>query len=317
MKKIELHVHLDGSLNVEYANKLMKKDITNELVATNTSNLKEYLEKFKIPKDLTQSKENLKKFSELLAKDLVKDEVIYAEIRFCPLLHTSKLTKEEVVENVLEGLNSVKEIKTNLILCMMRNFSEEENIQIIELAKKYLNKGVVAIDLAGDESNYKTGNYKKLFELAKENKIPFTIHAGEADDYTSIESAISFKTKRIGHGIRCIENKNTIKKIIENDITLEICPTSNINTQIYKSLKDYPIKDLINKGIKVTINTDNRTVSNTSLEKEYNLLKEECNLTEEDLIKCNLNAIEVAFISEEEKNQLKKEILTNFKTTTL
>lgn len=308
MKKIELHVHLDGSLNPTEVNKIMNNETRSLLIGKNKTSLEQYLNTFDLPIKLLQTRENLINFSKTLAMDLYEDDVIYAEIRFCPLLHTSILSKEEVVEAVLEGLRQVPEVKTRLILCMMRQFSMDKNLEIVKLAKNYLNKGVVGLDLAGDEARYKTATFKQLFEIIKIDNIPFTIHAGEADGIESIEQAISFGAKRIGHGIRAIESEETINKIIKNNVTLEVCPTSNLDTGVYKNMDEYPVKKLIDKGVKITINTDNRTVSNTTLEKEYTLLKENFKLTKNDFLNFNLNAIEASFLSESEKAELKYQL---------
>lgn len=307
-KKVELHLHLDGSLNLNKAEELFGYNPKKQMVSKKDKNLGEYLSKFKLPIDLLQTKENLEEFSYLLAKDLKEDNVIYAEVRFCPLFHTKYINASEVIEAILKGLNKEKEVKTNLILCMMRHFEEEKNIEIINLAKKYLNKGVVAVDLAGDESKYKTGSFKKLFEILKSEKIPFTIHAGEADDYNSVIDAIEMGAERIGHGVRIIENEDAIKKVIQNKVTLEICPNSNTDTGIYNSIKDHPVKKLFDKGVMITINTDNRTVSDITLDKEYEDLKKELFFTEEEILKCNINAINAAFITEEEKELLKRKL---------
>lgn len=303
MKKIELHCHLDGSLNVNYINKLLGSNHTKELKVTKPVNLTKYLEKFALPIKLLQEKSQIEKFCYLLTYDLVKDDVIYAEIRFCPLFHNTILSSREVIDTVIRGLNKNKKIKTNVILCMMRQFPFEKNKEIIDLAIMYKGKGVCAIDLAGDESKYPTIEYKELFDYAKKNNIPYTIHAGESSDYHSIDAAISFDTKRIGHGINCLNNSKTIKKLIDNNITLEICPTSNINTGLYEKNK-CPIKDLLNKGINITINTDNRTVSNTTLTKEYNYLKKYFQITDDELYKMNINAINASFLDEENKKKL-------------
>lgn len=307
MKKVELHVHLDGSLNLDYASKLLGYNAKEAMVDQNSNNLHDYLNKFDIAIKLLQNKENIKNFSYLLGKDLLKDEVIYAEIRFCPLFHTSILNTKEVIEAVIEGLNKTN-LKYNLILCMMRNFDKKKNMEIVKLTETYLHKGVCGIDLAGDESTYKTSYFKPLFQIIKKKKIPFTIHAGEADNYTSIDDAISFGAKRIGHGVNAIQNKKTIQNIIKKNITLEVCPTSNIDTNIYPSIKDHPIKELMNLGIKITINTDNRTVSNITLSEEYKKLQDYLQFTQDDFLKCNLNAIEAAFLSNKEKENLKKEL---------
>lgn len=310
--KVELHLHLDGSVKISTASEILKEDVKDRMYVNNCKNLSEYLQKFELPLMIMQNKKNLERISYELACDLKNDNIIYAEIRFCPLLHTKKcLSLEEVIESVLKGLNRV-DIKTNLILCMMRGFKDEDNQKIIYLAKKYLNKGVVGIDLAGDEFRYKTRDYENLFELANKNNINYTIHAGEADDYTSVESAIKFGTKRIGHGVKSIDNNETIKKLIDNNVTLEVCPTSNIDTCIVDIYKCHPIKKLYNSGVKVTVNTDNNTVSNISLSEEYNKLINEFNFTKEDFLKFNINAIDASFLSEEEKEVLRKIIINNY-----
>ena len=307
MKKIELHLHLDGSVRFETLKEFNKNMIKSDIVCDKNCDLEKYLSKFELPNEFMQTKENLTRVAKELAEDLKKDDVIYAEVRFAPMLHTKQLSLEEVVEAVLIGLKSEK-VKINLILCMMRNSSLEENKKIINLTYKYLNKGVVGIDLAGDEKKYKTAKFKELFDLINKMNIPFTIHAGEADGVDSILSAIKFGAKRIGHGVRCIDDENVIDMIKEKNITLEICPTSNIDTNIFKEYKDHPKKELYDKGILITINTDNRTVSDITLTEEYNKLIANFNFTLEDLKKMNVNAINSAFLSEEEKSILLKEI---------
>ena len=190
---------------------------------------------------------------------------------------------------------------------MMRNSSFKENKKIIDLTYKYLNKGVVGIDLAGDEKNYKTSNFKDLFDIINDLKMPFTIHAGEADGIDSILSAIDFDTKRIGHGVRCIEDENIINLIKEKNITLEVCPTSNVDTNMYKYI-NHPIKELYDRGVLITINTDNRTVSNITLTREYEKLSKYFNFKIDDFKKMNINAIKASFLSPEEQIVFKEKI---------
>lgn len=310
MKKIELHLHLDGSCDVDLASRLKGRNVRNELVAGNVSCLADYLTKFSLPIELLQDLDNLEDFSYLLGKKLENDEVIYAEVRFCPLFHISKYSIDEVVSAILKGFSNAKNVKVNLIFCMMRNFSFDENLEIIELTRRFLGKGVVGIDLAGDEGKFKTSSFGELFKIIHSYNIPFTIHAGEADSWESVLSAIEFGAKRIGHGIRSIESSEVINKIVENNITLEVCPISNLNTGIYSNISSHPIKRLVDSGVLVTINTDNRTVSDTSLSKEYRLICEEFKFTDEDLLKFNLNAINCAFISDDEKERLKEKLFS-------
>ena len=315
MKKVELHVHLDGSVRPSTVSEILDislEDAKKEMIVSkNNQNLSEYLTKFSLPLKVMQTKENLKRISKELALDLKKDEVIYAEVRFAPYFHTKEgLSYDEVVTSILEGIKEVTGIKINLILCMMRGVDFKYNLETINCAKRFLNNGVVALDLAGDEHNYETKEYEELFEIAKKENIPFTIHAGEADGRDSILSAIDFGTTRLGHGIICLEDRNTIKKIKDNKITLEICPTSNIQTKVFNSFKEYPIKKLLKENILITINTDNRTVSNTTLNKEYDILHKYFNLTNEDFLNFNINALNASFISEEEKEQYKNILLS-------
>lgn len=313
LPKVELHIHLDGSIRPSTAAYLLNKsidDVSNNMIASDKcEDLNEYLTKFDYPEKILQTKENLERVAYELALDLKKDNVIYAEIRFAPLKHIKEgLTLDSVVDSVLDGLSKVN-IKTNLILCMMRNDTYSDNLKVIELASKYLNKGVCGIDLAGAEALYKTSSFKELFVMAKKYNIPFTIHSGEADGYDSILAAINFGATRIGHGIRAIEYDDLINLIIDNNILLEVCPTSNVQTNAVDKYTDHPIKKLIDKGVNVSINTDNRTVSNISLNLEYKKLQESFGFTKELFIKTNLNAIEHAFVSLDEKAKLKKEYL--------
>lgn len=313
LPKVELHIHLDGSIRPSTAAYLLNKgidDVSNNMIASDKcEDLNEYLTKFDYPEKILQTKENLERVAYELALDLKKDNVIYAEIRFAPLKHIKEgLTLDSVVDSVLDGLSKVN-IKTNLILCMMRNDTYSDNLKVIELASKYLNKGVGGIDLAGAEALYKTSSFKKLFVMAKKYNIPFTIHSGEADGYDSILAAINFGATRIGHGIRAIEYDDLINLIIDNNILLEVCPTSNVQTNAVDKYTDHPIKKLIDKGVNVSINTDNRTVSNISLNLEYKKLHESFGFTKELFIKTNLNAIEHAFVSLDERAKLKKEYL--------
>jgi adenosine deaminase len=300
IKKIELHLHLDGSIREETANEILGKKC-NLKAKDKCEDLNEYLEKFEIPSIILQTKENLERVAYELALDLKKDNVIYAEIRFAPLKHLNGgLSLDEVIISVLNGLSKV-DIETNLILCMMRNDSFNDNKKVIDLAHKY----GFPIDLAGAEAIYKTKDFKELFKYAKSINVPFTIHAGEADGYESIKAAIDFGASRLGHGIKIIDYPDLINEAKEKGITLEVCPTSNVQTNAVNILKDHPIKKLYDMNVNVCINTDNRTVSNITLEDEYNKLKETFNFTNEDFLKMNLMAIEASFAQDKEKLKTK------------
>lgn len=312
--KVELHVHLDGSIRpttlAELAN-ISLEQAKNESVAPDKClDLNDYLARFSLPISVMQTKENLTRIAYELAFDMKNENVVYAEIRFAPMQHTSVLTPEEVIDAIIEGLKKV-DIKINLLLCMMRNSDEETNKKVIDLACKYKNNYVVGIDLAGAEALYKTANFENLFMYAKKLGVNYTIHAGEADGPESILASIKFGATRIGHGVRILEDEQVLKLVRDKKILLEVCPTSNVQTNICHTINEHPIKQLIDNELLVCINTDNRTVSNTDLSLEYQKLALAFNFTKEDFIKFNMNAIDASFIEQEEKDKL-KELIRNW-----
>ena len=313
MPKIELHLHLDGSLNIDLIKKkynLTDEEVKQKLIADEECiDLNSYLTKFEYSISIMQTKEELVDVTYNLLNRLKEQNVIYVEIRFAPQFHTKKgLTQEEVVSAILEGKSKV-DIKSNVILCIMRGQeNEEENYETINIAKKYLGKGIVAVDLAGAESIFKTEDYEEIFKYVKKIELPYTIHAGEADGPESIKSAIKFGATRIGHGVRVVEDEDLIKVIKSKEVILEVCPTSNIQTCIFKDYTSHPLEMLYNQGVITTINTDNMTVSNTTLENEYMKIIENTNLTIEDLVEMNKNSIKAAFLDKSEKLELLREI---------
>ena len=188
--------------------------------------------------------------------------------------------------------------------------NEKQNNETLELAKKYLveDGGVVAIDIAGAEALYPTSNYKDLFAKAKEYGIPFTIHAGEADGPESVETAIEFGTKRIGHGVRSYEDPEVVELIKREGVTLEMCPTSNRQTHAIEDMSKYPFMDYLNQGIKVTLNTDDMGIERTTLANEFQYMEKIFNLTYEQEKTILLNSINAAFTTKETKDELKRKL---------
>ncbi len=327
IKKVELHLHLDGSLRPSTVIDIAKKEgielpsydekelIKYLSVDETNKDLVEYLKKFNLPLKVMQTRENLERVTFELLEDLAKDNYIYVELRFAPHLHTKKgLNLSEIVESVNAGIfraENTYPIKANVLLCIMRHMEVSLGYEIVDLAKKYLGEKVCGIDLAGDEFNYSVTLFKDVFARAKGMDIPFTIHSGEARGPESIVDALSVGAERLGHGIRAYENKELLEKLKENRITLECCPISNLNTQIFHDFHDYPLKTYLNNGLKATINTDNRTVSNTNYQKEIDFLEKYTPLTLEEIYLANKNAIEGAFISKEEKEELLKKLNEN------
>lgn len=315
---IDLHLHLDGSLTpktiirlAEMSGVSLPSDNEDELLKyistdINCEDLNEYLKCFDIPLSVLQSEETLEFAAYSLCKELKGRNMIYAEIRFAPQLHTKEgLTQDKVVKAVISGIKK-SGFFANVILCCMRgDKNDAENIETVNTAKRFLGKGVAAVDLAGAEGLFKTENFKNLFMLASSLGIPFTIHAGEADGAESVRCAVEYGAKRIGHGIRAIEDEELMEELKERNIFLELCPTSNIQTKAVAGIEQYPIVKFMEKGIKVTVNTDNMVVSGTDIENEFNLIKSNFNIDKKELIKNSVNA---AFVSEAEKEDLFSQI---------
>lgn len=304
MPKVELHLHLDGSIRVSTLEEYAKKDIKQEVIAPNKClSLEDYLTRFSLPVQYLQTKENIERACYELNQDLEEENIIYAEVRFSPIkLTESGLSLEEIVETVINAFQKGK-IPVSLILCMMRHDSYDTNLKVIDLAEKFLGRGVVALDLAGDEKKYSTASFESLFSIIHEKEIPFTIHAGEIDDMNSLKTALYYGAKRLGHGIHAIHYPELINQIKENQILLEICPTSNVQTNSVTDYSHHPIKEIQEKGCLISISTDNRTVSNITLTEEYQKLMNTFHFTIEDFCKWNLDAINHCFLPENEKQK--------------
>lgn len=321
---IDLHLHLDGSLPPELLIKMaeiegvsLPAEEEEELIPYLTApedcgSLNEYLEKFDLPVSCMQSRETLILAAEGLVFELAREGLLYAEIRFAPQQHTRKgLTQRQVVEAVAEGIRKgceKTEFKAGLILCCMRGGeNQKENEETIRLAKEFLGNGVCAVDLAGAEALFPTSGFQELFALGKELSVPCTIHAGEAAGPESIRAALSFGAKRIGHGVGCVADEALMEQMIREKITLEVCVISNLQTRAVPSEEDHPILKLLRRGMRVTVNTDNMTVSGTTLEKEFALLKKMGMTAQEQRQMLHYSA-EAAFLPLEEREALKKAV---------
>ena len=189
------------------------------------------------------------------------------------------------------------QIRVGLILCCMRGADNEElNMQTVETAKKYLGDVVCAVDIAGAEGLFPTENFAPVFAKVREYGIPMTIHAGEAAGPDSMKTALSFGTKRIGHGVAAINDPELIKRLIDENVTLEVCVTSNYHTKVVPAINMHPIHKLLEAGVHVTVNSDNRTCSRTTLQKEKEVLKEELGFTDEEIEKMQEYAWEARFL---------------------
>ena len=318
MPKIELHCHLDGSLRsetiIDIAKRegiqlpsLDKEELQKELIAPlECESLEEYLKRFSIPNLIMQSKENLKRITFELFEDAARENVKYMEVRFAPLLHTVKgLGVEEVIGGVLEGMREAEsryEIKGNIILSCMRTMSVESAFEVVKKGKKFLGKGVVAIDLCAVEEDGFCGRFVEPIALARKYGYRVTIHAGETGNGENVLEAIELLgAERIGHGVFIKDCPKAYNIVKDRQVVLEMCPTSNVQTKAVHLYSEHPIYQFHKDGIKVTINTDNRTVSDTTMAKEYHLIGSEFHLSEEDYRQIYFNSLEASFADEETK----------------
>lgn len=329
---IDLHLHLDGSLSVESARELAKlspdastrqevelaqdSELHDLLsVGKNCHDLNEYLERFRLPIALLQTAEALSLAVYRLAMELKAKGYIYAEFRFAPGQHTHLgLDQAEVIEAALDGQRRALAdgFVSRLILCCMRGNSEEQglsNAKTIELAANYIDKGVCAVDLAGAEALYATADFTHLFKRAHELGLPYTIHAGEAAGADSVWAAVSMGAKRIGHGQRAVEDKTLLELLGKKQITLEVCPTSNIHTKLYEAYSEVPLSLFEDFGVPLTICSDNMAVSMTDVPREIDELANafywDSEQKKEQQRRYSLAALDAAFLPEEEKEKLR------------
>lgn len=313
LPKVELHVHLDCCLSFKGLSRIdptiSESFYKKNFIGTSCSCLKDYIRCADTALEYMQTKEQLEIVIEDLFDQLTNDNVIYAEIRFAPLLHQKKgLSSKNVVEIVSNKTKIESEksgIEVGLILCTLRHFSVDQSLQTVKLVKDFSNKNVVGFDIAADEAGFPIDNHIKSFQFARDNNIFCTAHAGEALGADSITNTLKYlKPNRIGHGVRCIEDNSLIEKIKKENIHLEICVTSNMVTKVFNNLKDHPVDFLLNKGISLSINTDGRTISDTTLNKEYVLLNKEFNWLKNKFLEVNINAMKASFSSNEVKNKI-------------
>lgn len=325
MPKIELHCHLDGSMSVELTKKLLnnlgedytKEELRQALTAPqDCKSLAEYLEKFDLPLRCLQTKEGLMSAAEDLALQAAKEHVTYMEVRFAPSFSTNEgLTVREIIESVQCGLKRAEEkadIRTGIIVCTMRNLDAETNLAMLKEAREFLGAGVVACDLAGDEKAYPTADFRDLFDTAKKCGMPFTIHSGECGNAENIKTAIALGAGRIGHGIAMSGHPELMKLCADEKIGVELCPTSNLQTKALTDFSKYPFTEFYEAGIPLSINTDNRTVSDTTCTDEYMRLADAGMLRDSMCEKIYMASIASSFASDDVKQILWKKWMSLF-----
>jgi adenosine deaminase len=325
LPKTDLHCHLDGSLRLETIIDLARKQGIS-LPATTPENLfpfvyaglgrrslEEYLKAFDITLAVLQSEDALFRAAYELCEDCAQENVWYLEVRYSPMLHTrGGLSLTQVVESVLQGLRAGERafgIQTGVILCGIRSSSADSSLRMAELCVAFKNRGVVGFDLAGAELNHPAKVHKQAFQLILDNNVNCTAHAGEAYGPESIAQAIHYcGAHRIGHGTRLRENGDLLNYVCDHRIPLEICVSSNIQTAAAEAFETHPLPFYYTYGLRVTINTDNRLVTNTTVSKELYLCHQTYGFTLEDIKDVIIAGFKSAFLSHREKSDLLKKV---------
>ena len=335
LPKVLLHDHLDGGLRTATVVDLAA-DLGHELpttdpgelgtwfrTAADSGSLERYLETFTHTAGVMQTPEGLRRVAREAVEDLADDGVVYAESRFAPELHQQRgLTLEQVVDAVLtgfdEGVRTAGErgrtIVVRGLLTAMRQADRWEEVAALAVAAR--DRGVVGFDIAGPEAGFPADRHAKAFEIVRGAWLPATVHAGEADGLASIAGALQMGATRLGHGMRIADDVQgealgTLAHWVrDRQVALEVAPTSNVHTGGAASIREHPITHLLRLGFAVTVNTDNRLQSGTSMSAELSALVEQAGWTLADLRQVTLTAAHHAFVHEDVRTALIDEIIT-------
>ena len=325
LPKTDLHCHLDGSLRLETVLDLAKQQQVKLPTFDRESlfkllyagevceSLDDYLKAFEITLSVMQTEEALERCAFELAEDAWKENVRYLEVRYSPLLHTEKgLRLTQVVEAVLRGLRTAGRtfgIRYGVILCGIRSMSAASSMRMAELCVAFKHRGVVGFDLAGSEINNPAKEHRDAFQLVIDNNINCTAHAGEAFGPESIGQAIhKCGAHRIGHGTRLVEDGDLLNYVNDHRIPLEVCVSSNLQTKAAASWKSHPVDFFVDYGLRVTINTDNRLMTDTTVSKELWLCHQHYGWSLDTIKGVIMAGFKSAFLPNREKTELLAQI---------
>lgn len=325
MPKIELHCHLDGSLRPETVYKWLEemnelgsydsvKAVAEDLIApVDCDSLDTYLKRFALPVKTLQTEANLKKAAFEVMADAALENVKYLEIRFAPELHTQRgLSYEAIIGAVVSGIReaeSIHDIKGNVILSHMRFSSEADLIKLIDAGLPFLRKGVVAVDLCASEHEGFAKKFVQGMTYARSLGYDVSIHAGETGFVQNIVDAVEMLgATRIGHGVAMWNHPEVQALVKSKNVTVECCPTSNLQTKAISEATAHPMDAYLNSGLKVSMNTDNRTVSDTTMTGEFRLMQETFSWTMDQMRQIYLDSLEASFADEATKAWLREKI---------
>lgn len=319
LPKTELHCHLDGSLSLSVIRQLAdlagvdlpETDAGLKALVTAPADvtcLNDYLKTFAVVLPLLQTKQALRLAAYDVAAQAAAEQVLYTEIRFAPQLSTERgLSQLEVVEAVLEGLQQAEHdfgITARAIACGMRHSAPEDLLTMFQEVARLAGRGLVGFDFAGNEADFPTEAVAETLKKARELGLPFTLHAGECGCAANLASGLDLEVTRFGHATALSQSPDLVDRFVAAGATAEMCLVSNLHTKAAKTLADFPYQLLYDRGGNITINTDNRTVSDTNLTKEYQLYAQYFGTTVRDFLTFNEQAIRASFATEAEKEAL-------------
>jgi adenosine deaminase len=332
LPKTDLHVHLDGSVRIDTLLELAAEQgvelphhdrsaLYDYMHVQDAQDLVDYLSRFDVTLAVMQRSDALERIAFELAEDAAAENVRYLEVRFSPVLHQQDgLTMEESVEAPLRGLRRAEEafgIRTGLIICGIRNMSPHTSMGLADLTVAFKHRGVVAFDLAGAEYNNPAKMHRESFYRVGNANVAATIHAGEAFGPESIHQALHYcNANRIGHGTRLFEDPDLMQYVNDFRVPLEICLTSNVQTRVVASFRDHPLRLYYDEGLVVTLNTDNRLMSGTTVTEEYWRAHEHLGFGWADLCAIAVHGFQSAFLPYREKRALLAEVSAEIEALT-
>ncbi|NDJ85530.1 MAG: adenosine deaminase [Chloroflexi bacterium] len=324
MPKIELHRHLEGAIRIETLVEIAKLhdiplpsydcDILRPYVQVtrdDPADHKHFLTKFSFLRQLFISEEVIRRVARETVEDAAADNIRYMELRFTPYAQAKLMNfaLQDVVDWVTDTVAAAAQelgIKVNLIVAMNRHESVEIGREMYEVALAYRDRGVVGVDLCGNEVGYPADPFADIFLDAHREGLGVTIHAGEWQGHENVLYAINhMKTRRIGHGVRTVEDSKALWRAVNDNVYFEVCPTSNMQTGVVPSLNLHPLIDLSYSDAKITLNTDDPAIHNVSLTDEYALAVQGLDLPVSFLKRCLANAVDCAFLPEDERDNLR------------
>ena len=314
LPKVELHLHLDCSLSYEVVSRIdptitferYRKDF---IAPDKCLDVAEYLLRAPSSYPLMQTEEQLHLVTLDLFEQLRSDNVLYAELRFAPLLHTERgLSARQVVAAVeaatAQAVHSTG-IEARIILCTLRYYSTAQSLETVRLVEEFRGTYVAGFDIAADKPGDVIQDHLPAFQYARDRGIPYTAHVGETRGIENVRETLQyFAPKRLGHGVCSIQDPALVEHLRQNQIHLEACPTCNVQTNCYDSYADHPIDKLYRAGVSVGVNTDARTISNITLTREYEKLHQTFGWQAADFYRCNRSALQAAFLPDDVRDRL-------------